>query len=209
MLYHEVLTTWNRRLSDSLDKAKRLGYSRFIAVTDGNTKVPGIPNVLMVKHSKGWRDAARKARNTFNWIAGLPKKLEEARDMCNSRLIDVIILDPQREPYFDYVCAKYLKERKGGVLVPISWVFRRESLRNLRWTSLQVKIAFKAAIPVIAGSLAEKPEEVPSPRQARAILTELLGLSEGQALLSLTTFPSYFFSRERALAKKGVVKGEI
>ncbi len=209
MQYHEVLAAWNQRLSDSLEKAKRLGYSRFIAITDGNVTVPSVPNVFMVKHCKEWREVAKKAKNTFNWVAGLPKKLGEARDMCNSRLVDIIIIDPRREPYFDYVCAKYLKERNGGVLIPISWLFRRESLRNLRWTSLQAKIAFKTAIPVISGSLAEKPEEIPSPRQARAILTELLGLSDGQALLSLTTFPKYFFSKERALARKGAIKGEV
>ena len=207
MRYHEVLVAWNQKLNESLDRARRLGYTNFILVT--KEEVTGdLPKALLVPYSKGWREFARKKRGS-NWVVGLPGRLSEARDMCNSRLIDLILLDPSKDPYFDYVCAKYLKKRGGGLIVPISWLFRRESIRNLRWASLQVKIAFKTSIPVIAGSFAEKPEEIPSPRQARAVLVELLGLSDGQALLSLTKFPGYFFSRRRSLARKGVIKGEI
>ena len=208
MTYYDILPSWSPSLEENLERARKLGYS-VLLITNSSDLSPNA-RVYLLEYSTNWRERARRMRNRFQWIVGLPRRINEARDMCNSNLIDILLVDPRSKPYFDYVCAKFLKMRKGAVMVPISWMFPKVNLvRSVNWTSLQVKIAFKASIPVIASSLAENPWEIPTPRQMRAILESTLRVNPGQALHMVSTFPDYFFSRERALAKRGVIRGEI
>ncbi len=125
------------------------------------------------------------------FLSIIPLSLEMARKAVKLRANSIILPVNRNRLIFDSVCAKELSRREGTIEIHLVDLLRsgRRLLRALKMIRLEIEIARKYGIPIIASSGATRSAELLDPILMASISETLLKISREAALNSISDYP--------------------
>ncbi|RLG45192.1 MAG: hypothetical protein DRN81_02470 [Thermoproteota archaeon] len=190
-------------LLDTLKLVKGMGYSKVglsvdlddptIDVSSTCEKVGiGFGLTCAIDMTLGnWYKKAAEMRKKVNYLAALPRNLDQCRKATKTELFDAVILPPIGTIVFDKVAAEQACTREMCVEVDLSYllnIWRAGFEKIIGVLRLELSIARKSKVPIIVASGAKSIFQVRDPITSAAIASSILGLPKIYALNSISSF---------------------